>query len=48
MIKKIDIAGIRLDNYTVREAILNLEREMSDQGFHTVEEVNTDTLMLAA
>lgn len=48
MIKTIDVAGIRLDNYTVREAIMNLEREMSDQGFHTIEEVNTDTLMLAA
>lgn len=47
MIKTIEVAGIRLDNYTVRETIMNLEREMSDQGFHTIEEVNTDTLMLA-
>lgn len=48
MIKTIDIAGIRLDNYTVREAILILSRELSDQGFHTIEEVNTDLLLQAA
>lgn len=48
MIKTIDVAGIQLDNYTVREAIMDVERDMSDQGFHTIEEVNTDTLMLAA
>lgn len=47
MIKTIEVAGIKLDNYTVREMIMNLEREMQDQGFHTIEEVNTDTLMLA-
>lgn len=47
MIKTIEVAGIQLDNCTVREAIMNLEREMSDLGFHTVEEVNTDTIMLA-
>ena len=47
MIRTIDVAGIRLDNYTVREAIMNLERDMSDHGFHTIEEVNTELLMLA-
>lgn len=47
MIRTIDVAGIQLDNYTVREAIMNLERAMSDHGFHTVEEVNTEMLMLA-
>lgn len=47
MIKTIDIAGIQLDNYTVRELIMSVEKEMSDQGFHTIEEVNMDTLMMA-
>lgn len=47
MIKVIDVAGIQLDNYSVRESIMILERELSKSGFHTIEEVNTDTLMLA-
>jgi len=47
MIKTIDIAGIQLDNYTVRETLMKVENELSDQGFHTIEEVNMDTLMMA-
>ena len=47
MIKTIDFAGIELDNYTVREMIMNIEKKMSDHGFHTIEEVNMDTLMMA-
>ena len=47
MIKTIDFAGIELDNYTVREMIMNVEKDMSDHGFHTIEEVNMDTIMLA-
>ena len=46
MIKTIDFAGIELDNYTVREMIMNVEKDMSDHGFHTIEEVNMDTLMV--
>ena len=46
MIKTIDIAGIQLDNYTVRETIMQIEQKMSDKGFHTIEEVNMDTLMM--
>ena len=38
---------MELDNYTVREMIMNVEKDMSDHGFHTIEEVNMDTLMLA-
>lgn len=45
MIKKIDIAGIQLDNYTVRETIMQVEKQMADHGFHTIEEVNMDMLM---
>ena len=41
MIKTIDFAGIELDNYTVREMSMNVEKDMSDHGFHTIEEVNT-------
>lgn len=47
MIKTIDFAGIVLDNYSVCETIMNVEKNMSDQGFHTIEEVNMDTLMQA-
>ncbi len=47
MIKTINVAGIELDNYTVRETIMSVEKEMSDKGFHTIEEVNMDTLMMA-
>lgn len=47
MIKTIDVAGIQLDNYTVRETIMNVEKNISDDGFHTIEEVNMDMLMLA-
>ena len=47
MIKTIDFAVIVLDNYSVRETIMNVEKNMSDQGFHTIEEVNMDTLMQA-
>ncbi len=47
MIKTIDFAGIVLDNYSVRETIMNVEKKMSDHGFHTIEEVNMDTLMQA-
>lgn len=46
MIKTIDIAGIQLDNYTVRETLMMVESEMADHGFYTIEEVNMDTLMM--
>ena len=48
MIKRINVAGIPLDNYTVRESILQLENDLSDYGFHTIEEVNVSLLMKAA
>jgi len=47
MIKKIDIAGIELDNYTVREAIMNVEKMLGNNVFNTLEEVSMDTIMLA-
>ncbi len=47
MIKTIDITGIKLDNYTMRESIMHLEKSMSQNLFHTVEEITMDTLLLA-
>ena len=47
MIKKIDIAGIQLDNYTVREAIMISERMLSNNEFNTIEEVGLKTLKCA-
>lgn len=48
MIKTITVAGIPLDNYTVRESLIQVEKDMSDFGFHTIEEVNTEMLMKAS
>lgn len=47
MIKKIDVAGIQLDNYSARECVMAVERMLSETTFHTVEEVNMDMIMLA-
>lgn len=47
MIKKIDIAGIQLDNYTVREALMISERMLSNNEFNTIEEVGLKTLKCA-
>lgn len=46
MIKTVNVGGIQLDNYTVRETIMRVEKALSDHGFHTVEEVNMDMLLL--
>ncbi len=48
MIKKINVAGIQLDNYTVREMIMNVERMLGDNIFECIQEVDMDTLSLAA
>ncbi len=47
MIKKIDIAGIQLENYTVRESIMQVEKSLAETGFCTIEEVTMDMLMMA-
>ncbi|MCD7708484.1 MAG: WecB/TagA/CpsF family glycosyltransferase [Clostridiales bacterium] len=47
MDKTIDVAGISLDNYAAHELLDELEQGVSGQGFCTIEEVNTDTIMLA-
>ncbi len=47
MNKKIDIAGLQLDNCTVRESIMLLERAMSEQSFFSIAEINMDTILRA-
>jgi N-acetylglucosaminyldiphosphoundecaprenol N-acetyl-beta-D-mannosaminyltransferase len=47
MIKTIEVAGISLDNYTVRESIMGIEKRFDDHGFHIIEEVNMEMLMMA-
>ena len=37
MIKKVDILGIQLDNYTVREAIMCVERYLSNNVLNTID-----------
>lgn len=48
MIKKIEIAGIELDNCTVRESIMLLEKAKAEQSFFSIQEVNMDTILRAA
>lgn len=40
MIKKVDILGIQLDNYTVREAIMCVERYLSNNVLNTIESIS--------
>lgn len=45
MIKKIDILGMELDNYTVREAIRYVETYLSNNVLNTIENVTMKTLI---
>ena len=45
MIKKIDILGIRLDNYTVREAIRQVENYMSGDALSAIGRISVQTLL---
>ena len=47
MIKKIDIMGIQLDNYTVREAIRHVETYLSDNVLNTIESISMQMLLEA-
>lgn len=47
MIKKIDVTGIQLDNYTVREAIMKIETEYEKGGLFSIGEVDTDVILMA-
>ncbi len=46
MIKQINVIGIQLDNDTVRESIMRIEREDA-LAFQTIEEISMDMLLLA-
>ena len=37
MLKKLDILGLELDNYTVREAMFNVETYLNNDVMNTVE-----------
>lgn len=47
MIKKIDILGIQLDNYTVREAIMQVETYLTNNVLNTIESISMQMLMEA-
>lgn len=48
MIKKIDILGMQIDNYTVRESILRLDTYMSNTVLNIIETVTMKQLVKAA
>ena len=45
MIKKIDILGMQLDNYTVREAMMLVENYLSGDRLNTIEYVSAQMLL---
>lgn len=47
MIKKIEILGIQLDNYTVREAMLQAELFLNEKVMHIIEVITMETLVMA-
>ena len=47
MVKKINVAGVEIDNYTVRESILNLDACLGAGGFYTIQEITMGTIMQA-
>jgi len=47
MTKNLEIGGLQLQNNTVRESIMLVERAITDQGFVAMEEVTLHTLLVA-
>ncbi len=47
MIKKVDILGVELDNYTVREAIRQVEGYLSNNVLNTIEHISMQMLTTA-
>lgn len=47
MVKKINVGDIQLNNNTVRESIMLVERAISEQKFVAMEEVTLHTLLMA-
>lgn len=48
MLKKIDILGMKIDNYTVREAMMQVEIYLSDTSMNVIDTVDTKLLDLAS
>lgn len=47
MIKKINVSGIQIDNYSVREQMMLLDKEVASPSLSIVEEVSMDLLLKA-
>ena len=47
MIKKIEVAGVSLDNNTVRESLILVGRMMEEPAFTTIEEIDMDMVLMA-
>lgn len=47
MIKKIEILGLSLDNYTVREAMLQIEVYLNNDTMNTIENISMEMLVKA-
>ena len=43
MLKKIDILGIEVDNYTVREAMMQVENYLDNTVMNTIETIDART-----
>lgn len=48
MSKKIQVLGIEIDNYTIREMMLLLEDYISSEGLHIVQIITPELLLLAS
>lgn len=48
MTKKIEILGMSIDNYTVRESTLQLDTFLSSAGFNMIETVTVEKILMAA
>lgn len=47
MIKTINVLGIELDNYTVRESVMLVEKSLQEQSFFSIEEIGMNAILLA-
>ena len=47
MVKRLEILGVKLNNYTVREAMLKIEVCWNNTIMSTVETISMDTLVKA-
>ncbi len=47
MVKKIEVLGISIDNYTVREALLQLDTFLSSSALNIIETVTVEKILLS-